>query len=77
MKTMILAALAAFSIGMGVANAQPPHGALPQQSPSNFMQGGGGLTGALTDGSNQGRGNPALALSPGRVIALAVRPSPG
>jgi hypothetical protein len=42
MKTMILAALAAFSIGMGVANAQPPHGALPQQSPSNFMQGGGG-----------------------------------
>ena len=43
MKMMILAALAAFSVGMGAAYAQTlSHGSLPQQSPSNYMQGGGG-----------------------------------
>ena len=44
MKTMILAALAAFSLSLGVANAavSSNHSPVQQGNNYNFMEGGGG-----------------------------------
>jgi hypothetical protein len=44
MKSMILAAFAALSLGFGVANAAVPnnHGPVQQGNNYNFLEGGGG-----------------------------------
>lgn len=42
MKSMFLAAIAALSLGLGVANAAPSHAPIQQGNSYNFLEGGGG-----------------------------------